>query len=117
MIRIISSRKFRLYSPDRSENIVTEGKNIIQEIPEWAIEDEMFKVAKNAGLIQILSSRSVEKVAENAPEQIVPQNAHEEAPVPQEEPEEETPMEEPEEAAKKVSKKAARAARRSKREQ
>lgn len=80
MIRIISSRKFRLYSPDRKESVVTEGKNIIQELPDWAAKDEMFKVAKNAGYIQILSSRSLEKKAEETPEDLVPQNAHEEAP-------------------------------------
>lgn len=80
MIRIISSRKFRLYSPDRKENVVTEGKNIIQELPDWAAKDEMFKVAKNAGYIQILSSRSLEKKAEETPEDLIPQNAHEEAP-------------------------------------
>lgn len=81
MVRIISSRKFRLYSPNRSESVVTEGKNIIQELPEWVLEDDMFKVAKNAGCIQILSSRSLEKQAEEAPEKVVPQNAHEESPV------------------------------------
>lgn len=135
MIRIISSRKFRLYSPDRSESVVTEGKNIIQEVPEWVLEDDMFKVAKNAGCIQLLSSRSVEKVAESSPEKIVPQNAHEEAPTvkasSEEEPEFPTlepgggaEIEEPEfpvndendEAAKKAAKKAARAARKAKRE-
>lgn len=89
MIRIISSRKFRLYSPDRKENVVTEGKNIIQELPDWAAKDEMFKVAKNAGYIQILSSRSLEKKAEETPENLVPQNAHEEAPTQEEAPEEE----------------------------
>lgn len=96
MIRIISSRKFRLYSPDRSESVVTEGKNIIQEVPEWVLEDDMFKVAKNAGCIQLLSSRSVEKVAEVAPEKIVPQNAHEEAGEPTLEPGGGAEIEEPE---------------------
>lgn len=77
MIRIISSRKLRFYSPDKKENIVTEGKNIIQDLPDWVAQDDMFKLAKNSGIISILSTRSIEKVAENSPEKVVPQSAHE----------------------------------------
>ena len=130
MIRVISSRKLRFYSPNREENVVTEGKNIIQDLPDWVVQDDMFKLAKNSGIIQILSSRSFEKVAESNPEKVVPQSAHEEAPI-QEEVQEEAPeevleeageptlepgggaeVEEPEYEDKAAAKKAARAARR-----
>lgn len=126
MIRVISSRKLRFYSPDRKENVVTEGKNVIQDLPDWVVQDGMFKLAKNSGIIQILSSRSFEKVAESNPEKVVPQSAHEEAPV-QEEVQEEVleeageptlepgggaEVEEPEYEDKAAAKKAARAARR-----
>ena len=80
MIRIISSRKLRFYSPDRKESVVSEGKNIIQELPDWVVQDGMFKLAKNSGVISVLSSRKGEKIAENNPEKVVPQSAHEEAP-------------------------------------
>ena len=76
-MRIISSRKFRFYSPDRSEAFLTEGKNIIQDCPDWAKEDDTFQAALAAGLIQIISSRAVQKVMEKEPEKIMPQNAHE----------------------------------------
>lgn len=84
-MRIISSRKLRFYSPDRKESVVTEGKNIIQDIPDWATQDGMFKLAKSSGIISILSTRALEKKAENNPEQVVPQSAHEEAPKNEEE--------------------------------
>ena len=77
MVRIISSRKLRFYSPDRKENVVTEGKNIIQELPDWVVQDGMFKLAKNSGVISILSTRKQEKAAEDNPEKVVPQSAHE----------------------------------------
>lgn len=132
-IRIISSRKFRFYNPDRSDNVVVEGKNIISTVPDWALQDGTFQAARSAGLIQILSSRQEERVAENNPEKLVPQSAHdhgakeevEEEVVEDQEPslfpegdqddervEEES--EEDAEAAKKAAKKAARAARRAK---
>ena len=136
-IRIISSRKFRFYSPDRQENIVVEGKNIISTVPDWAVEDGTFQAARAAGLIQILSSKQELKQAENNPEKVVPQNAHdhgakkeevedkEPSLFPEELKEEDAgfevdniPEEESEEdaeAAKKAAKKAARAARRAKR--
>lgn len=132
-IRIISSRKFRIYSPDRQENVVTEGKNIIQTLPDWAVKDGTFQAARSAGLIQVLSSVKELKQAENNPEKVVPQNAHEYAPKNDENPkeadlsQEEEPelfQEEAEEVkeadqddensaeAKAAAKKAARAARR-----
>lgn len=74
-MRIISTRKFRFYTEDRSESFVTEGKNIIQDCPDWAKKDAMFQCALGAGLIQILSSASALRKAEN--EKILPQNAHE----------------------------------------
>lgn len=126
-IRIISSRKFRIYSPDRQENVVTEGKNIIQTLPDWAVKDGTFQAARSAGLIQVLSSVKELKQAENNPEKVVPQNAHEDASKNDENPKEadSSQEEEPElfqeEAdqddensaeAKAAAKKAARAARR-----
>ena len=133
-IRIISSRKFRFYSPDRQENIVVEGNNIISTVPDWAVKDGTFQAARAAGLIQILSSKQELKQAENNPEKLVPQNAHdhgakeeekvEQEVVEEQEPslfqdeekvEEEEESEEDAEAAKKAAKKAARAARRAKR--
>ena len=75
-LRIISSRKFRFYSPDRQENIVVEGKNIISTVPDWVVEDGTFQAARAAGLIQILSSKQELKQAEDNPEKLVPQNAH-----------------------------------------
>lgn len=136
-IRIISSRKFRFYSPDRQENIVVEGKNIISTVPDWAVNDGTFQAARAAGLIQILSSKQELKQAENNPEKVVPQNAHdhgakeevvedqEPSLFPEELKEEdagfevdnipEEEYEEDAEAAKKAAKKAARAARRAKR--
>ena len=133
-IRIISSRKFRFYSPDRQENIVVEGKNIISTVPDWAVKDGTFQAARAAGLIQILSSRQELKQAENNPEEVVPQSAHdhvikeevEQEVVEDQEPSlfpegdqdeeriEEEESEEDAEAAKKAAKKAARAARRAK---
>ena len=80
MIRIISSRKLRFYSPDRQESVVTEGKNIIQTVPDWAAQDGMFKLAERSGIISVLNSKIEEKKAENEPEKVVPQNAHEKAP-------------------------------------
>lgn len=76
-MRIISSRKLRFYTKDRSETFVTEGKNVIQDCPDWAKDDDTFQVALSAGLIQIISSRSVQKQMENKPEEVLPQNAHE----------------------------------------
>lgn len=140
-IRIISSRKFRFYNPDRSDNVVVEGKNIISTVPDWALQDGTFQAARAAGLIQILSSRQEEKVAENNPEKLVPQSAHDHGAkkeVEQEVVEDQEPSlfpeelkeedagfevdnipeeesEEDAEAAKKAAKKAARAARRAKR--
>ena len=134
-IRIISSRKFRFYSPDRQENIVVEGKNIISTVPDWAVNDGTFQAARAAGLIQILSSKQELKQAENNPEKVVPQNAHDHGAKKEVEPEvvedqepslfpegdqdderiEEEESEEDAEAAKKAAKKAARAARRAKR--
>ena len=140
MIRVITSRKLRFYSPKRDENVVTEGHNIIQDLPDWVVNDNMFKMAKNSGILQVLNNSRAVKEAENNPEKVVPQNAHEEAPalkneevepeqqdeeeeVPEEvseesseeEAKEEAPEEVQEEAPKEdkaAAKKAARAARR-----
>lgn len=121
MIRILSSRKLRFYSPDRKESIVTEGKNIIQEMPEWVVKDSMFKTAKNCGIIQVLESRSVQKVAENNPEKLVPQNAHEAAPFLAEgfaeASDSDEASEEDKEAAKKAARKAARKAKKEAKEE
>lgn len=133
-IRIISSRKFRFYSPNRQENIVVEGKNIISTVPDWAVNDGTFQAARSAGLIQILSTTKELKRAENNPENVVPQNAHEAKKmendnVPEELKEEDSGFEvdnipeddqddensaEAKEAAKKAARKAARAARKAK---
>ena len=133
-IRIISSRKLRFFSPDRKESIVVEGKNIISSVPDWAVNDSMFKAARSAGLIQILSTAKELKRVENNPENVVPQNAHEAKKMekdnaPEELKEEDAGFEvdnipeddqddensaEAKEAAKKAARKAARAARKAK---
>ena len=104
MIRVITSRKLRFYSPKREENVVTEGHNIIQDLPDWVVEDNMFKMAKTSGILQVLTNSRAIKEAENNPEKVVPQNAHEEAPTltneetePEQEEEVETPKETSEE--------------------
>lgn len=139
MIRVITSRKLRFYSPKRDENVVTEGHNIIQDLPDWIVNDNMFKMAKNSGILQVLNNSRAVKEAENNPEKVVPQNAHEEAPAlkdkevepEQQDEEEEVPEEVSEESSeeeaeeeapevqeeapkedKAAAKKAARAARR-----
>ena len=129
-IRIISSRKLRFFSPDRKESIVVEGKNIISSVPDWAVNDAMFKAARSAGLIQILSTAKELKRAENNPENVVPQNAHEatkkmekdnsseeveeaEEDIPEDDQDDENSAE-AKEAAKKAARKAARAARKAK---
>lgn len=125
MIRVITSRKLRFYSPKREENVVTEGHNIIQDLPDWVVEDNMFKLAKTSGILQVLTNSRAVKKAENNPEKVVPQNAHEEAPTlingeTESEQEEETTeegvpeetQEETSEEDKAAAKKAARAARR-----
>jgi len=128
-IRIISSRKLRFFSPDRKESIVVEGKNIISSVPDWAVNDSMFKAARSAGLIQILSTAKELKRAENNPENVVPQNAHEakkmekdnsseeveeaEEDIPEDDQDDENSAE-AKEAAKKAARKAARAARKAK---
>ena len=76
-MRIISSRKFRFYTPDRSESFVTEGKNIIQDCPDWAKDDATFQAALSANLLQVISSASAQRKLEKEPEKILPQNAHE----------------------------------------
>lgn len=83
-IRIISSRKLRFYSPDRQQSVVAEGKNVIQDLPDWIVKDGMFQVAKQSGIISILSTRAEQKKAEENPERVVPQSAHESAPVSEE---------------------------------
>ena len=76
-MRIISSRKFRFYTRDRAESFVTEGRNIIQDCPDWAKEDDTFQAAHAAGLLQIISSGAMQRKVENEPEKVLPQNAHE----------------------------------------
>lgn len=76
-MRIISSRKFRFYTPNRQESFVTEGKNIIQDCPDWAKDDDTFQAAHAAGLLQIISSGAMQRRVENEPEKVLPQNAHE----------------------------------------
>ena len=74
-MRIITTRKLRFYTKDRKESFVTEGSNIIQECPDWAINDDMFKAAKSTGQLQILSTSKELKQAEN--EGGLAKNSHE----------------------------------------
>ena len=74
-MRIITTRKLRFYTKDRKESFVTEGSNIIQECPDWAINDDMFKAAKSTGQLQILSTTKELKKAEN--EGGLAKNSHE----------------------------------------
>lgn len=74
-MRIITTRKLRFYTKDRKESFVTEGSNIIQECPDWAINDDMFKAAKSTGQLQILSTTKEIKKAEN--EGGLAKNSHE----------------------------------------
>lgn len=76
-MRIISTRKFRFYTENRQESFVTEGKNIIQDCPDWAKKDATFQAGLAAGLIQVISDRSVQRVMEKKADEILPQNAHE----------------------------------------
>lgn len=109
-MRIISSRKFRFYTRDRSESFVTEGKNIIQDCPDWAKDDATFQAALSANLLQVISSSTMQRKMEKEPEKILPQNAHE-AKALLEEPQtkvhmsEEAPEEPKEEVEDKASKK------------
>ena len=74
-MRIITTRKLRFYTKDRKESFVTKGSNIIQECPDWAINDDMFKAAKSTGQLQILSTTKELKKAEN--EGGLAKNSHE----------------------------------------
>lgn len=74
-MRIITTRKLRFYTKDRKESFVTEGNNIIQECPDWAQEDSMFKAARATGQLQILTTAKELKHAEN--EGGLAKNSHE----------------------------------------
>ena len=74
-MRIITTRKLRFYTKDRKESFVTEGSNIIQDCPDWAMDDAMFKAAKASGQLQILSTTKELKQAEN--EGGLAKNSHE----------------------------------------
>lgn len=74
-MRIITTRKLRFYTKDRKESFVTEGSNIIQDCPDWAMDDDMFKAAKSSGQLQILSTTKELKQAEN--EGGLAKNSHE----------------------------------------
>lgn len=74
-MRIITSRRLRFYSPDRQLNFVTSGNNIIEDCPDWAKEDGMFKAARASGVLQLISTKKEEKEAEN--DKVLAQNAHE----------------------------------------
>lgn len=74
-MRIITTRKLRFYTQDRKESFVTEGSNIIQDCPDWAKDDDMFKAAKASGQLQILSTSKELKQAEN--EGGLAKNSHE----------------------------------------
>lgn len=125
-MRILTSRKFRFYSPDKKESVVSEGKNIIQDVPDWVVKDGTFQAAKAANLLQVLSTSRILKEAENNPENLVPQNAHDtvhhddEPELPLEEVEEEAGeeaeevVEQSKEEKKAAAKKARRAARKAK---
>lgn len=111
-MRIITSRKLRFYSKDRKQTFVTEGSNVIQECPDWAMNDDMFKAAKASGQLQILASNKEVKFAEN--EKFLAQSSHEagkEKEATQESVEKAKEEAVDEEAAKKEAKKAARKAR------
>lgn len=75
MMRIITTRKLRFYSPDRTENFVTSGNNIIEDCPDWAEKDGMFQAAKAHGVLQVITAAPAQKVLES--NLVLPQNAHE----------------------------------------
>lgn len=116
-MRIITTRKLRFYSKDRKKSFVTEGNNIIQEMSEEFTQDSMFRSARAAGVLQIISSEKIQKVMENDPDKNMPQNSHEQYLQPEvdeelvetEEDQEET--EEERKARKKAERKARKAAR------
>lgn len=74
-MRIITTRKLRFYTKDRSENFVTSGNNIIEDCPDWIKEDRLFNLALRDRTLQVISSGRQQKVLEN--EKVLPQNAHE----------------------------------------
>lgn len=80
-IRIITKRKLRFYTPDRKESIVTQGNNVIEEMPDWVERDLMYRTAKASGILSVLASAPLQKLAENDPHKVVPQTAHDEAPL------------------------------------
>lgn len=74
-MRIITTRKLRFYNKDRSETFVTAGSNIIEDCPDWAYHDSMFKAANAHGVLQIISSsQQLHKLEKDL---VLPQNAHE----------------------------------------
>lgn len=74
-MRIISTRKLRFYNKDRSMTFVTSSNNIIEDCPDWAVNDSMFQAGRASGVVQVISSRDEQKKFEE--EKILPQNSHE----------------------------------------
>lgn len=78
MLRIITTHKLRFYNKDRSENFVSSGKNIIEDAPDWIMQDDMYTFARSCGRLQIISSRKDQRVMEEEPDKHLAQNSHEE---------------------------------------
>ena len=75
-MKIMTARKLAFYSPDRQERFISKGGRIIEDCPEWAVNDAMFKAAEKAGILTRLmdttSTKEEVKIQEAAPA-----NAHE----------------------------------------
>ena len=105
-MRIMTTRKLCFYSPDRKEKFQTSGNRIIEDCPEWAQNDDMFKAALRAGILTLLAKPVLAK-EEVAIQEAAPANAHEEAKLAEEKGSEEAEgnAKDPEEAPKKKTSK------------
>lgn len=74
-MRIMTTRKFCFYSPDRKEKFTTAGNRIIEDCPSWAREDALFKAAVREGSLTCLMGMSTKE--EVATQEAAPANAHE----------------------------------------
>lgn len=115
-MKIMTARKLAFYSADRTQKFMSAGNRIIEECPDWAAQDAMFKAAEKAGVLTRLAEQTSTK-EEVAIQEAAPANSHEVANVegnaseedPSEEivedPSEVVAEEEPVKVTKKTSKK------------
>lgn len=74
-MRIMTTKRFCFYTPDRKEKFVTQGNRIIEDCPEWAQSDLTFKAAIRDGSLTCLAK--MEAVKEVDLQESAPANAHE----------------------------------------